>query len=277
MNRIEDPKSFPSIILGKIGNPSTFFLGFVFLFLMGCEDTGYRSPYTYKVTEMGNTAVITTDASKRSILVHLNGQKFCAEPVPDATGTLATQLATQLSGGIQIPGSKKPAVQGKFGINDSGNAGLSKLFQRSQGVQVLRDGMYRLCEAHLNGAIDQDTYADQLIGLITTLDYVVPMELCSKILNEERKNGENGQPNMVTRKEVPEQLLKDCINASYNFAKAVNEQSLGIRLAKYRRQNTEVELEILKERNKLAKKTEDSNLSNNDDSEKSVSKPESEN
>lgn len=210
---------------------------------LGCTHPSYKYPYTLVVSQIGDTSVITTDASKRSIIVNTRNQKFCAEPVPDATGTIATQLVTHLSGEGSSPTG--PKVGGNILVSNETGIGWLKLFERSQGVQVLRDGMFRLCEAHINGAIDPQTYGDQLVSLITTLDYVVPIELCAKLVNEDFGQQKDLTANIISRK-APEQLIKECIAASYNFAKAVNSQSMEIRRAIYSREAAEKELKSIK-------------------------------
>lgn len=49
-------------------------------------------------------------------------------------------------------------LQGSAGFQE----GAAFVGLRTSTIQLLRDGMYRLCEAHLNGAIDGDTYNLQL-------------------------------------------------------------------------------------------------------------------
>jgi hypothetical protein len=58
------------------------------------------------------------------------------------------------------------------------------LNERSQGIQALRDGMYRLCEAFLNEAITSATYEDHIGHLTATLNFIVPIELCAKLNRE---------------------------------------------------------------------------------------------
>jgi hypothetical protein len=197
---------------------------------LGCT---HNSPYTYQTSQFGQTTILTTDASKRSIFLHLGDKekKFCSEPAPDAIGTIAAHLAANLAASPGPTSKAESSMQSKTETN------IVELFQRSQGVQVLRDGMYRLCEAYLNGAIDKDTYADQLIALITTLDFVVPVELCTKSM-EVIERLAAGNPSREAKEQA---VVRDCIQAAYNFAKGVNDQALQARKAKY-----EKEQELLK-------------------------------
>jgi hypothetical protein len=125
--------------------------------------------------KMGNMEMLVLDASRRSIVVS-NGQ-FCSEPVPDAANTFAKEFAGKLSG-------EKADAKAAAELSQLVNVEISKLFERSQGIQALRDGMYRLCEAYINKAISEDTYQEHIANLTATLNFIVPIELCSKLNRE---------------------------------------------------------------------------------------------
>jgi hypothetical protein len=126
--------------------------------------------------KMGKMEMLMLDASRRSIVVSQDGQ-FCAEPVPDAANTLAKEFASKISGAAA---DRNAAAE----LSQLVNVDISKLFERSQGIQALRDGMYRLCEAYINKAISEDTYQEHIANLTATLNFIVPIELCSKLNRE---------------------------------------------------------------------------------------------
>ncbi len=152
--------------------------------LSGCDEG-----YIIKHQSVGSASIVAVDGSIRTVLVNDKG-KFCSEPPPDAIGTIAKAIAMKAA--AKAP-TKVGTIEGTGEFTRSFESDIHDLFQRSQGVQVLRDGMYRLCEAYVNGAIDQQIYAEQMIDLISTLDFVVPMELCVKLASEERKEGTSGK------------------------------------------------------------------------------------
>jgi hypothetical protein len=198
----------------KMVGKSKYGVALVFLLscsLLGCSNA-YKYPYAYKVEHFENHIAITTDASKRSLLINQKTGRSCSEPAPDAIGTIATSLAAKLSAEVENPTTGTKA-KGDGSLDTSTQTAITQLFQRSQGVQVLRDGMFRLCEAHLNGALDAPTYRLSVLSLITTLNYVVPMELCARMVS----NG-NSNPQI-------HEIFKNCVAASYNLASAVNAQS----------------------------------------------------
>lgn len=68
----------------------------------------------------------------------------CAEPSPDAMSAYAAE--TSLS------------VPDKIKLANAFQEGTSYTGLRTQSIQLLRDGMYRLCEARMSGALDNGEY-----------------------------------------------------------------------------------------------------------------------
>lgn len=109
---------------------------------------------------------------------------FCAEPPPDSTQSIASSLTAAL---------KAEASQGnnKQGI-DAGTAQAlittaRSMFTRSQGIQLFRDGVYNLCQAHLNGAIKADEYSTNFNNLLLISGGLIQKEI------------EKGPPSEVVR------------------------------------------------------------------------------
>ena len=71
--------------------------------------------------------------------------------------------------------SAKPEVSIEFA--KSLETTVKSLFQRSQGVQLFRDGLYNLCQAHLNGAITATQYHDNYNKLLMKASEVIKDEV----------------------------------------------------------------------------------------------------
>lgn len=87
----------------------------------------------------------------------------CAEPSPDAMSALALSVA----GGVQ-----NNSV-GQANASASLAETAATIGVRTQSIQLLRDGMYRLCESYMNGAIDPlqymvlwNRYQEMMLGLV---------------------------------------------------------------------------------------------------------------
>jgi hypothetical protein len=97
---------------------------------------------------------VNIDAKARMILVtdfggrEANRRVICAEPSPDTAVGIATSAlaAANVANRVdaQVAATLAEAVQ--------------SVGRRTQSIQLLRDGLYRACEAYLNGAISSDEY-----------------------------------------------------------------------------------------------------------------------
>ncbi|ANQ85063.1 hypothetical protein dqs_2026 [Azoarcus olearius] len=73
---------------------------------------------------------------------------ICAEPSPDAMSAAAVEIAAE--------GQSPTGSGGGLGIATQEGAAFIGL--RTQSIQAMRDQMYRLCEAYLNGAISKGQF-----------------------------------------------------------------------------------------------------------------------
>lgn len=133
--------------------------------LCGCTTLGnFNSVHRKLDTTEGKGVLI--DIKQRAILVG-NGEDgrsvVCAEPSPDALSAYAAEIAAKLD--------RPELFSAQFGA--ASQEGASFVGLRTSTIQLLRDSMYRLCEAHLNGAIDKNgynfqlrKYQRQLVGLL---------------------------------------------------------------------------------------------------------------
>lgn len=74
---------------------------------------------------------------------------LCAEPSPDALSSVATELAADAK--------YKDALAATLGFSQQEAASFVGL--RTQTIQLLRDGMFRLCEGYLGGALSPSDFA----------------------------------------------------------------------------------------------------------------------
>ncbi|MDF1720036.1 MAG: hypothetical protein P1U65_05130 [Minwuia sp.] len=110
------------------------------------------------------------DAKQRAIVVNKKSNsdlRICAEPSPDALASVAASFSGSLTGSSAASESLAAAVTNSL----SGSAASIGL--RTQSIQLMRDALYRLCEAHANGAINgfqmrslQMRYQNMIIGLL---------------------------------------------------------------------------------------------------------------
>ena len=128
------------------------------LVLAGCANLDTVGRRT-SLPDTGGKA-IHLDAQQR--LVVYNGKKFCAEPSPDALQAYAASLGLGVSVPTQGAGSLAGAQQ-----SNAGSIGL-----RTQTITVMRDALYRMCEAYNNGVLG-DVMVATLLGRSQDLTAVI--------------------------------------------------------------------------------------------------------
>ena len=134
--------------------------------LTGCTSYIFR---TFDVDRGDNLSI---DARQRVVLVTHKGGKtrdrtvVCTEPSPDA---LTAQAASgSASGSATLPSAAEGATgQSSFSgsIAGASSEAAASIAMRSQTIQLLRDGLFRACEAYMNGAIDQHQYNIVLLNI----------------------------------------------------------------------------------------------------------------
>jgi hypothetical protein len=121
------------------------------LWITGCAklNTAYRD---FAVDD-GSGAMI--DVKQRAILASIkkgaDGNSttvVCAEPSPDALSAFAAEFAAEADVPEAVTARLVAAMQ-----ESSSFVGL-----RTQSIQLLRDGLYRLCEGYMNGSLTAAQY-----------------------------------------------------------------------------------------------------------------------
>jgi hypothetical protein len=137
------------------------------LFLAACD-----GGTIYKKGTLGDVQTLSIDARQRLVI---SGKRksdgvrvVCAEPSPDALVAQAAVLAAQgnFTGKTGAPSAAGSAV---VGFQES----AASIGLRTQSIQVLRDGYYRLCETYLNDAIDKKEY----LAVIQNVDTFIAVSL----------------------------------------------------------------------------------------------------
>ncbi len=118
--------------------------------LAGCSSTIFKpvsidtQPTTSFSLDGKQRVVLVTDRGS----VSNNKRVVCAEPSPD----VLVGIAASVSGALDVAG--KGSAQAAASMAEA----VQSIGRRSQTIQLLRDGLYRACEAYLNGAINEEEY-----------------------------------------------------------------------------------------------------------------------
>ncbi len=126
----------------------------------------------YKKGSLGSFQTLSVDARQRLVITGTRKSDgvrvVCAEPSPDALVAQAAVLSARgnFTGQTGSPSAGGSAV---VGIQES----AASIGLRTQSIQVLRDGYYRLCETYLNDAIDKRQY----LAVIKNVDTFIAVSL----------------------------------------------------------------------------------------------------
>ena len=120
----------------------------------------------HTISALGDVQTLSLDAKQRLVITghNENGKSIvCAEPSPDA---LVAQAAVLSANGAYKGGAAgAPSASGGVGVGLQESA--ASIGYRTQSIQILRDGYYRLCESYLNGAIKREEYQKVVSNLDT--------------------------------------------------------------------------------------------------------------
>jgi hypothetical protein len=110
--------------------------------------------------KVGNKDILLTSADLRATIVSNDPQRgsvVCAEPSPDLAKAVQSSFGAGGSVSADIPTQVSASVAAS--IARSRAEAAAQLGERLATIQLLRDGLYRVCEAYANGAIDEVYYA----------------------------------------------------------------------------------------------------------------------
>ncbi|MCG8492032.1 MAG: hypothetical protein MI743_10490 [Sneathiellales bacterium] len=101
----------------------------------------------------------------------------CVAPSPDVASAVSSSFdaAAKLAG--KLPNDIEP--EAAFAISSAQTQGIAALGERIATIQLLRDGLYRACEAYANGAISKTAYAVMLSRYDDTMVTLMAMDLAS--------------------------------------------------------------------------------------------------
>lgn len=133
----------------------------------------------YKKSDLGGVQTLSIDAKQRLVLVgtrtEKNGRKtrvVCAEPSPDALVAQAAVLSA--SGAYKQGSTDAPSAGGNVGVGLQESA--SSIGLRTQSIQILRDGYYRLCESYMNSAISTEQYNRVVMNIDTFINVALAID-----------------------------------------------------------------------------------------------------
>ena len=148
---------------------SVFLISIIALSGCSAKHYMYSNEHDISLGENVTAKAISVDAKQRIIFTRGNKEgsnglfhSICAEPSPDALSAIVS--------GVTIGATTSKTVLNAALSNAETAASIGL---RTQSIQLLRDGMYRICEAAYSGSIDKDEvnillkrYQDTMVAIL---------------------------------------------------------------------------------------------------------------
>ena len=135
--------------------------------IAGCETIDSRTKET-KSLNAGDSMLLSADIRTISKVTRDSNIVTCAEPSPDVARALSQ--SGNFGGSLAVSGL--PAgIEPKLALAaaQAQAESAAQLGERLATIQLLRDGLYRACEAYANGAISKTAYAVMLARFDDTM------------------------------------------------------------------------------------------------------------
>ncbi|MBK9948283.1 MAG: hypothetical protein IPP12_13995 [Nitrospira sp.] len=139
---------------------------------LGCGMGMFNANGAIVEDKVGNYRTLAVTAERRVIMFNDVKNRYCAEPPPD----VAQNISSALSFGAKATAGKLPAdVEAEY--TKALAVAAQRLMNRSQGLQLYRDGMYYLCQAFINEGVPVNEFMAQSASLLRTAEELIKHEI----------------------------------------------------------------------------------------------------
>lgn len=143
--------------------------------------------YTVHIPFMkSSTNVFATKAERRLVIIaeRPDGLKTCAEPPPDVSEAFASAVAAGLTGAVTVTEGAGPKATGELAAQYGRGVAtqVAPLLYRTQGLQIYRDSIYKLCVDKLNGWMeDPKEYVEESSSRFAAAIELIKLEITSML------------------------------------------------------------------------------------------------
>ena len=187
-------------------SPATFFLC---MMLTGCNSfyPPWNQPRDYPISTQNinnnHATIITMTDEERAVIIvpeAVNGihgdLRICPEPPPDAASDVANAFKAQLESESNLPeAQQKTAMQ----MSRESSSVLSAILERTQGLELFRDGVNALCVAWINDIYntgDLEAWRQDFRYLLNLSFELINKEILPGNVQPERKNSNKNADNL---------------------------------------------------------------------------------
>ena len=146
---------------------------------------------------------IHLDAQQRLVLVNEDGV-YCAEPSPDALAAYASSLGL---------GASAPS-QGAISFAQALQSSAASIGLRTQSIQLMRDELYRVCEAYANGALTPMTatlllsQSQDLMAVVVAIEQLTGAVVANQVALTSEASA-SASADLVANQQLLEQARED--------------------------------------------------------------------
>jgi hypothetical protein len=138
----------------------------------GCGTGMFNANGAIVEDKVGNYRTLAVTAERRVIMFNDVKNRYCAEPPPD----VAQNISSALSYSAKATAGKLPAdIEAEY--TKALAVAAQRLMNRSQGLQLYRDGMYYLCQAFINEGVSVDGFVTESKSLLDTAERLIRHEI----------------------------------------------------------------------------------------------------
>ncbi|ABB76114.1 hypothetical protein SAMN05216403_14316 [Nitrosospira multiformis ATCC 25196] len=119
----------------------------------------------------------TSSANTDHVIKNHPTRIICAEPSPDVAQAISAAFTAAAK--VDIKASEIKNISGSGSVGSSYASSIAQLGARLSTVQLLRDKMYRACEAFQNGAISDTSYTLMLARFDKTMASMLASEIAA--------------------------------------------------------------------------------------------------
>ncbi|KMW57486.1 hypothetical protein AIOL_002451 [Candidatus Rhodobacter oscarellae] len=187
--------------------------------------SGCANSTIHKTSQLGEFNMLALDAKQRLVISgrrpvykdpktgYFTGGEYviCSEPSPDALVAASSYAASTFSD------ADDTNLSAAFGTGEA----ASSLGVRTQTIQLLRDGYFRICEAYLNGAIGQEEYRRVIAAIDVFMITLVGIQAIGGVIKSEPVQvsaGSNSTSSLVTSgaelTDAQKQVLQEALDTN---------------------------------------------------------------
>lgn len=168
--------------------PKTLLTMGIVLAALGLSACSANNSAIFRTANLDGGNSLVTDAKQRVLVssyasgtsgINRPRRIVCAEPSPDVATALSSAISAAARADARRQGGNPASASGSAALGVTSAESVAQLGERLATIQLLRDGLYRVCEAYANGAVSETTYAIIISRIDDTMTALLASEMAA--------------------------------------------------------------------------------------------------